>query len=53
MDLFQKCYDYKRVDMAKAWSIYPYFHELNSDNRMLLKWKADAQLCWAQITTWD
>ncbi|HHX36806.1 MAG TPA: aminotransferase class I/II-fold pyridoxal phosphate-dependent enzyme, partial [Clostridiaceae bacterium] len=30
MDLFQKCYDYKRVDMAKAWSIYPYFHELNS-----------------------
>jgi len=30
MDLFQKCYDYKIVEKAKAEGIYPYFHEITT-----------------------
>lgn len=30
MDLFQKCYDYNRVDMARSLDVYPYFNELTS-----------------------
>jgi len=30
MELFQKCYNYKTVENAKAAGIYPYFHELQS-----------------------
>ncbi len=39
MDLFQKCYDYNRVDQAKALDVYPYFHELTSgqDNIVMLE----------------
>ncbi|MEG1710671.1 MAG: pyridoxal phosphate-dependent aminotransferase family protein [Clostridia bacterium] len=30
MDLFQKCFNYERVDNVKATGYYPYFHELQS-----------------------
>lgn len=30
MDLFSKCYNYTRVEQAKALDVYPYFNELTS-----------------------
>jgi len=30
MDIFEKCYDFTKVDEIKAMGVYPYFHELQS-----------------------
>lgn len=39
MDLFSKCYNYTRVEQAKALDVYPYFNELTSgqDNVVQIK----------------
>ena len=31
MDLFEKCYDFKRADEAKALGIYPYFRAIQAN----------------------
>lgn len=37
MDLFQKCYDYKTANIAREAGIYPYFHELNSGQDIVVE----------------
>lgn len=41
MDLFQKCFDFNRVNQAKEMNLYPYFHILNSgqDTEVILEGK--------------
>lgn len=46
MDLFTKCYEYHRVDQAKALDVYPYFHKLTSgqDNVVQIEGKRTIML---------
>lgn len=46
MDLFQKCYEYHRVDDAKKLNVYPYFNALTSgqDNIVLINGKRTIML---------
>lgn len=37
MDLFQKCYEYKTANIAREAGIYPYFHELNSGQDIVVQ----------------
>ena len=37
MDLFQKCYDYKTANIVREAGIYPYFHELNSGQDIVVE----------------
>lgn len=39
MDLFKKCYDFKRVDDLKSHDLYPYFHSAQSgqDTEMIME----------------
>lgn len=37
MDIFKKCYDYKRVNELKQIGLYPYFHELTSGQDVIVQ----------------
>lgn len=44
MDLFTKCYAYRRVEEAKALGIYPYFHALTSAPDNVVKMEGERKI---------